>query len=517
MMTAAEHTLGGLIRARARSDPEGVCLRFGTDQIEWRELDRRSNRVANGLIAEGALPGARIAYLGRNGGAYFEVLFGAAKAGAVMVGVNWRLAPPEVHFILSDAEIRIIFVATEFYPLISKIRDQLPPETRVIVLDGDAAPDSSLGAWRDANDDGDPKRDQRSDATIIQLYTSGTTGRPKGAEISHRYFFNALDMALAAEDTVYKLRAGETVLVTMPLFHIGGIMFAFAGVAQGCTLLLFEDFDPGDVLRAIDREPIGIVSGVPAMLEALLDHPLAAETDFTELRYFFYGASPMPPSLLRRAMEVMSCGFAQFYGMTESTMVTFLAPSDHDPEGNERMLSVGRALPGVEISIVDEADKELPPGSIGEIAIRTPVLMSGYWKRLEATADACRGDRFHTGDAGYLDPDGYLYLKDRVKDTIISGGENIYPAEVEHALYDHPSVHEVAVVGVPDETWGEVPKAFIVLTPDATLDGEDLRRFASERIARYKLPKRFESIEELPRTASGKVLRRNLRTGGISK
>jgi long-chain acyl-CoA synthetase len=247
------------------------------------------------------------------------------------------------------------------------------------------------------------------------------------------------------------------------------------------------------------------------MLQAVLATPDAASTDFSYVRHIVYGAASMPPALLRAAIDTIGCGFVQTYGLTESTIVTVLDAVDHGDPDAACMLSVGRPMAEVELKIVDSHGQELSVGETGEIIVRSPVLMSGYFNQPEATAAALVDGWLHTGDAGALDDEGYVYLKDRIKDMIVSGGENIYPAEVENVLFEHPSVREVAVVGVPDERWGEVPKAYIVLAPEAELDADALLLHARERIAAYKLPKHFEAIAALPRTASGKVMRRELR------
>jgi long-chain acyl-CoA synthetase len=272
-----------------------------------------------------------------------------------------------------------------------------------------------------------------------------------------------------------------------------------------------RDFDPHAILHLLGHHRIPALPMVPAMLQAVLATPGAAEADFTSVRHVVYGAAPMPPTLLERAIDVMGCGFVQTYGMTESTIVTVLDAGDHQLPPVPQMLSVGRPLQEVDLKIVDSEGATVASGEVGEIVVRTPVLMKGYWNQPDATAEVLQDGWFRTGDAACLDEGGYVYLKDRVKDTIISGGENIYPAEVENALYEHAAVKEVAVVGVPDERWGEVPKAFVVLEDGAELDEDALTAHVAQRIARYKLPKHFAAVSALPRTASGKVLRRELR------
>lgn len=521
-------TLASIVRQNAAIRPGDDALRFDTCAMTWFELDGRSNCVANGLLDGGVSEGARIGYLGKSSPHFFEVLYGSSKAGNVLVAINWRLAKREWGLILKDAELKLLFVDAEFYDVAISLLNDVGMKCLCISVDSlDAHRSrennenftdknehqdvSQLDVWRAKYPDTDPMLDGCETATVVQLYTSGTTGTPKGAELSNRYFFEAMKMAREVEETAYDWQPGEVVLVSMPLFHIAGIIWCITAAFLGSVAQLLRDFQPSEVLQLVNNEPVCALSGVPAMVQMLLDDPLAETVDFTSLRHFLYGASPMPPALLQKAMTAMDCKFAQMYGMTESTMVTFLPPSAHSAEGNERMSSVGKPLPGVSLYIVNEQGVEVAQGEIGEVVIDSPALLSAYWKNATATEEAKHPLGFRTGDAGYIDSDGYLYLKDRVKDMIISGGENIYPAEVENALYEHSAIHEIAVVGVPDPNWGEVPKAFIVLNQSAKLELEELKLFAADRIAKYKIPKAMQVVSELPRTASGKVVRSKLR------
>jgi long-chain acyl-CoA synthetase len=282
---------------------------------------------------------------------------------------------------------------------------------------------------------------------------------------------------------------------------------------NGAKGVIAREFDPFKVLDFIEKDRISKMFMVPAALQIVVRQPRARQVDYRRLKYILYGASPIPLDLLRECIEVFGCGFCQQYGMTETTgTIVYLPPEDHDPAGNQRMRSAGLPLPGVEIRILDESGNPLPPNTVGEVATRSHSNMRGYWKLDEATAAAMDADGWlRTGDAGYLDADGYLFIHDRVKDMIISGGENVYPAEVESAVYGHPDVAEVAVIGVPDEKWGEAVKAVVVPKPGATIDPADIIAFARTRIAAFKVPKSVDVIAALPRNASGKILRRELR------
>jgi len=299
----------------------------------------------------------------------------------------------------------------------------------------------------------------------------------------------------------------------MPVAHIGGSGWGLMGFRNGARNVVAREFDPGKVLDFIANERISKLFLVPSAIQIVLRDPRARSTDYSRMRYLGYGASPIPIDLLREAVDVFGCGFAQMYGMTETTgTIVALPPSDHDMNGNPRMRSAGKPLPEVEVRIIDEKGNALPAMEVGEIATRSVWNMAGYWNLPEATARTIDKEGWlRTGDAGYMDEDGYVFIHDRVKDMIISGGENIYPAEVESAIYGHPDVADVAVIGVPDQKWGEAVKAMVVAKPGKSPKPEDIIAFARTRIAAFKVPKSVDFIEALPRNASGKILRRELR------
>jgi acyl-CoA synthetase (AMP-forming)/AMP-acid ligase II len=301
------------------------------------------------------------------------------------------------------------------------------------------------------------------------------------------------------------------VLHYFPIFHIGGIMTPYHAAIRGCGMVLFQDFDAGTILKAVNEHQVPHLMGVPTIWQDLIAHPEIAKVDFSSVRYAHYGAAPMNDGLRARIIDIVGCEFVQYYGMTESVMVTALAPDDHR-DNNPRMQSVGRVLPGVKLRILDESGRDRPAGAVGEIALQSEVMMSGYWKMDEATRQAFGGDGWYrTGDGGWLDPEGYLFLGDRIRDMIISGGENIYSIEVENVLLDHPYVAEVAVVGIPDDRWGEVPKAFVVMKPGCPFEPENLTAHAAQHLAKFKLPRAYEERLSLPRTPLGKVRKFELR------
>jgi acyl-CoA synthetase (AMP-forming)/AMP-acid ligase II len=504
--------LADMVRARAKSRGNAIVYEFEGRQTSFAEFDILTNRVANALKAQGVLPRERIAYLGKNSDIYFELLMGAMKANVVMAPVNWRLAGPEIAFIVEDCKAPVLLVGPEFTGLIDKIRPQLPSVRSFIATESSAPDWLNYTAWRDAQSGDDPRVDIDRKDIAIQLYTSGTTGKPKGAMLSHANLLNLVETGRDEKPDWNKWSEDDVSLVAMPVFHIGGSGWGVLGLYHGAKGVIAREFDPTKVLDFFEQSGITKLFMVPAAMQFVVRQPRARQVDFSRLKYMLYGASPIPAALLKECIEVFGCGFVQMYGMTETTgTIVALPPEDH-VEGLDRMRSAGKALPGVELAILDVNGNRLPPGEVGEIATRSGSNMAGYWNLPEATARTLGADGWlRTGDAGYMDSDGYLYIHDRIKDMIISGGENIYPAEVESAICDHPDVAEVAVIGIPDDRWGEAVKAIVVMKQGKEATASDIINFTRERIAGFKTPKSVEFIEALPRNPSGKILRRHLR------
>jgi acyl-CoA synthetase (AMP-forming)/AMP-acid ligase II len=505
----AIHTVADIPRHQARTQPERTAQIFEGRETTYAALDRHVNRVAQGLLASGCPPQARIAYLGKNSDHYFEVLLGAIKARLVMVAVNWRLAVPEMTWILDDAGCELLFVGPEYKDCIEALRAACPRLREVFLMEGESSGALSYTRWRDDQATHDPSLPIALEDDVLQLYTSGTTGHPKGVQLTHA---NYLALFRCAENTgMMDAVPGESGLVAMPVFHVAGTNIGLLNLAQGATSVVLREVDPGLILELIPRYRINHVFVVPAVILFLLQHPRCRETDFSSVRRLSYGASPIAEPLLRQAQAVFDCPFIQLYGLTETCGAgTFLPPEAHAPE-RAKLRSCGIPYPGIEIRVVDSAGNSVPAGEVGEIIVRSGVVMKGYWNRPDATTQAIIDDWFHTGDAGYFDEEGFLFIHDRLKDMIVSGGENIYPAEVENALFGHPAVADVAVVGVPDEKWGEGVKAFVVLKPGQTTTAEDIIEFARTCIAGYKIPRSVDFIAALPRNPSGKILRRELR------
>jgi long-chain acyl-CoA synthetase len=490
-----------VVREHAAARPGHVAVRHRERELTYAELDERSNRLAQALLDAGVRAGSRVAYLDRTAPEIVELLFATAKIGAVMVPLNWRLAPAELAAVVDDAKPPVLVVGEAYAPVVEQIRGEAEP----IVVG------PRYEEWIAAHDAVDPGAAAESGDTVLQLYTSGTTGVPKGVLTTHR------NLAAAAETSPYwEFDADSVSLTALPMFHIGGIGWTFLGLWNGATTVLVSEFEPEMVLGLIETQRVTNAVLVPTMIQMLLAVPGAADRDYSALRSIAYGASPITTPVLKSALRTFGCSLYGIYGLTESTGgVIQLDPADHDPGGpREHLLrSAGRPLPWVELRIVDPATgAEAAAGQTGEVWVRAPNVTPGYFNRPQETAAALTDDGWlRTGDGGYLDTEGYLFLTDRIKDMIVSGGENVYPVEVEEALAQHPDVAEAAVIGVPDERWGETVKALVVVRPGSAPTAYELIAFARERLAGYKLPRSVDFVEELPRTPSGKVLKRELR------
>ena len=504
------NTLSDISRFHAVEHGDHIAQVFNGQKTSYQQLDQFANRVASGL-ASLVTATDRVAVLSKNNDYFFELLMGAGKCGVVLTPINWRLAAPEVQFILADSETRVLFIEASFLPLMEAVKDQLPLLTTVIVFDADTEDSKGYTQWRDQQASSDPAIAVNGYDVAMQLYTSGTTGHPKGVQLTHQ----GLLALRSAEHLVAPWSQWDTsdvALVAMPLFHIGGTATGLIALYNGSTAVIMREVDPGEILHLIKTYQVTRTFLVPAVIQLLLDHPDCEPGIFSSLKILLYGASPIPAALLRRAVAVMPCGFAQIYGMTETGgSMTVLHPEDHRDPDAKKMGSCGKPYPTVEIAIVDQQGDRLGPDQVGEIIIKSPSIMSGYWQLPEATASTLKEGWLFSGDAGYLDEEGYLYIYDRVKDMIVSGAENIYPAEVESVLYAHADVNDVAVIGVPDEKWGEAVKAVVIKKEGSSLTAEELVAFAREQIAGYKLPKSVDFVSELPRNASGKLLKKDIR------
>jgi long-chain acyl-CoA synthetase len=484
-------TVAEICRWWARRQPDLEATWFEGRGRTWGQLDESSSSLAAGLVSRlGVKPGDHVAILDKNTDEYIELLFALDKAGAIATPVNWRLTGEEVARVVEDAEA----VAPELLAG-EEFGGQADAAGMRVVGFGELP----------RSDAGDPHRDDDATASW-QLYTSGTTGLPKGAMLTGSNLFNAFGV-FGVE--VPELRVGGRAMVAMPLYHIGGCGWAMAALVTGSTAVILREFLPQQVLEAFVDQKVETAFLVPAALLFLTSLPGSQGRDYSSLRNVLYGASPISQAVLQRSIETFRCDFTQVYGLTETTgAVTFLSNRDH---AGERLLSCGRATLGAGMKVVDPEGLELPQGEVGEIVYSGGGTMKGYWNRPEDTADAIRDSWFHTGDAGTEDADGFFYIKDRIKDMIVSGGENIYPAELESVLAAHPAVADIAVIGVPDHQWGETVKAIIVRRPGQELSAEELIEWSRARLAGYKRPRSVDFVETIPRNPSGKILKRELR------
>jgi acyl-CoA synthetase (AMP-forming)/AMP-acid ligase II len=488
--------------------PDAEAMRCGAASWTWSELDERIRRNAAAQLATGLTRGERIVSFDKNHPFCLETSLACALIGTANAVVNFRLAPPEIAYVINDSQASVVLVGAEFLPVFEQIRADLPTVRRVIVVGGDH---DEYESWLAGSQPLTGTEPVDADECFLQLYTSGTTGFPKGAMITQRAMTAHAD---AMSDSL-GLDSDGVSMVAMPLFHVGGSSWALCTLYYGARQVVVRDINPPVLLDELVEQGVTHTFLVPAIFGFLLQIPGVADRDYSKLRGLVYGASPMPLPLLRRSLATFPADFHQVYGMTEASgAVTILGPEQHRDQANDhRLVSAGLPLKGVEIIVADPVtDEPLGPGEVGEIMVRTQQLMAGYWRMPEASKQAITSDGWlHSGDAGYLDEDGFVYISDRVKDMIISGGENIYPAEVERVLGEHPSVADVAVIGVPDERWGEVGKAIVVAAPGATVDPDELIVLCRAQLAAFKCPKSVEVVTELPRNATGKILKRTLR------
>ncbi len=449
------------------------------------------------------MPGERVCFLDKSSDAAFEVMIGSGKAGGVFTPVNWRLAPPEIAYVVNDARASVLVIGEEYAETVESIRGDLPDVEKVVCLERDYA------SWRDAADDADPRLDTPEQETAWQLYSSGTTGHPKGVELTHHNLITGMSGGVQGFGG---FQTGEVALISAPFYHIGGAGYALACLFGGLSLVVTREFVPGEILKLIGEQRVQYSFWVPAMMLFLLQHPDCARTDFSSLEAILYGASPIPEELLKQAMDTFDCEFIQAYGLTETTgALTLLAGREH-VVGSPRLRSCGKPVFGMEVRVVDGEGRTCQTREVGEIQARGALVMKGYWARPEATSEAIDDEGwFSSGDAGFFDEDGFLYIHDRVKDMIVSGGENVYPAEVESVLFAHPAIADVAVIGVPSDQWGEEVKAVVVRSPDAELSDQDVLDYCEGRLAGYKRPRSVDFVDELPRNPTGKILKRELR------
>jgi acyl-CoA synthetase (AMP-forming)/AMP-acid ligase II len=511
--------VAALLGNTARSFPDRVAWFWDGRTRTYGESDRRADALAHALTARGIGRGERVAILMENRPEVVETMFGCWKAGIAVAPLNAKFTAGEIVFHLADAGARVVVADRKLAAVVGALRDRVPTVELVIEV-GDGPEETGTGegflSWArlQAGHDGTrfPEVDVDRDDLAWLAYTSGTTGRPKGAMLSHGVLtFEALGMLA----DFFPLGVHDVGMHAAPLTHGSGHV-ALVFVAAGCGQVLMPPtgFDAALFLELVERHRVAALFLVPTIIKLVVEHPDAARRDLSSLRWVFYGGSPMYVEDIRRAHGVLGRIFNQGFGQTESPMTgTILRADEHDPDGPfaHRLASCGRARTGVQIRILDPQDRVLPDGEIGEICIRGGSVMVGYWQRPEETAQTLRGGWLHTGDLGRMDSDGYVYILDRSKDMVISGGLNVYPREVEEVLLTHPDVGEACVFGVPDPTWGEAVTAHVVARDGAELSVPELIAFAREQLAGYKLPKAVQVVEALVKTAYGKVDKKAIR------
>lgn len=494
------------------------AISCGETEYTWSQFAYRTDCLARGLAYLGVHRGDRVAVLMLNCHRYFELYYACARMGAVIVPLNTRLAPPEINFILNDCEARILIVDKTFASLASK-RESFSCVQHMVYsgFQTEEAPSEMLhyehlvqqGAARRTSAD----QEVGDDDLYGLFYTGGTTGRAKGVMLSHKNIVsNAMHFIMATgivERDVY--------LHAAPMFHLGDLGAAFGVAMKGACHVFVPQFQPVQVLQTIQAHRVTMIMLVPTMINVLLNHPEVNRYDVSSLRTLIYAASPMPVELLKQGLRKWGQIFLQGYGMTETApILTMLSQQDHivdgTPEQVRRLSSCGKQVLGVEVRVVNAGGEDVQPGEIGEIIARGPNVMLGYWRMPEATAMALKGGWMHTGDLATVDEEQYIYMIDRAKDMIISGGENIYSVEVEQALYMHPAVLEAAVISIPDDRWGEAVHAVVVCKPGMRVSSEELIAHARTQIAGYKVPRSIEfRLESLPKSGVGKILKRELR------
>lgn len=500
----------------ARETPDAPAMTYLGRTWTWAEWDDRVRRAAGGLQALGVGRGDVVSFLDKNHPACVEVSLAAGSLGAANAIVNWRSSGDEVEYAVDDCGAQVLVVGRELMGTVSALRaaGKLSRVRTVIEVTPEGEEGDEYEAWLAAHEPVGRGAQVQPDDTCLVMYSSGTTGRPKGVMLTHE---NMVTHTVNAHDG-WVFEPGDTSLVAMPLFHVGGSSYVLFGIHDGIASVMTREPDgaslAGAILQGANRTFL-----VPAVLAQVLQSGPDAVRLFSALRTYTYGAAPMPPPLLRAAMEAWpETDFIQVYGLTEvAGVATHLMPEDHrDAVASrhpERLVSAGRPVPGVEVKVVDPATlAELPTGEHGEIWLRTKQLMKGYLGRPEATAEVITEDGwFRTGDLGRLDADGFVFVQDRLKDMIISGGENIYSPEVERVLAEHPAVLEVAVIGVPDDTWGEAVKAVVALKEGTSVTEAEIVAHCREHLAHYKCPRSVDVVEALPRNPTGKILKRELR------
>lgn len=498
--------------------PDRLAIIFEKKRYTFAELNARVNRLANGLSGMGVKKGDRVALLQVNCNQCVETYFAVAKVGAIYVPLNFRGKENELTHILNSAEAGTIFIGERYIKMLNNMKPDLESVLNYISIDGKA---DGMSYYEDVISSASSEEmatEIEDDDTTILMYTAGTTGLPKGVMLHH----NSFSVYVLENVTPADPELEERNILTVPLYHVAGIQAMMAAIYGGRTLVMERQFEPKEWMELVETEKANRVMMVPTMLKQLIDHPDFSKYDLSSLKVITYGAAPMPIGVIRKALEVFpGVSFINAFGQTETaSTITTLGPEDHNISGDDaekerklkRLSSIGKPMPDVEMKVIDEAGQEMPTGQIGEIVARGPRVMSGYWKDKEKTEKTIDKDGWvHTGDIGYVDEDGYFFLSGRATDMIIRAGENISPEEVELVMQSHPKIEEVAVIGVPDEEWGEQPRAIVILKHGETATPEEIMEFCRANLASYKRPRSVVFVDSIPRNPMGKIIKRELR------
>ena len=502
-------TLGDIARKGARLHGQREAIVFEGTRVTYRAFDERVNRLANALLAAGVDSGQTIGVFAENTHKYLEAYLAASKAGLVVTPLNFRLADAELAHIINDAEMRLLLVGDTYLDVARRIRADVPAVHTYIAFDGQPEDMLDYETALAGASAVDPHADLDESALAVLMYTGGTTGLPKGVMLSHRNLVSGL-LCLTQQ---YQFTMHDTTCMMLPLFHVS-FWPAFCHLMVGGKVVVVRRPELIPILAAVQDERCTHLNAVPTLYNWLLEFPQLDDYDLSSLRLMTYAGSPIPERVLQTCMQKYGRIFAQGYGLTEAApVVTALMPEDHILEGpgSQRLRSVGREGVIVQIKIADDEGRELPIGEVGEVAVRGPNITQGYWKNPELTAQKIRDGWLYTGDVGSVDDEGYLYLVDRKADMIITGGENVYPAETEAVLYRHPAVYECVVVSAPDEKWGERVQAVVVLKESASATEDELIAHCKASLAGYKCPKQVAFWDQIPKSTVGKILRREVK------
>lgn len=503
--------VGSLLKELAQKVPDGRGIVFEEFSFSWRELNERVNRLANGLTALGLANGDKVAILGQNSHRFVETWLALSKAGFVAVALNSESAPPEIAFILEDSGAKALLADEQYLERIGQTA--VPPAlSRLICFNAQAEGWKNYEDMLVASSPEEPATDVSPDGVRALLYTSGTTGNPKGCVNTHRQWHSSFRNFVDEIDPP----RNEAMLLVVPLFVGYGSSFILSALLTQNTMIVLQRFRPDAVLSAIERHKVAVAGFVPTMLIGMMNEPDFDKRDLSSLKLIVYGGSVIAPAVLKTALEKFKSDFCQVFGMTEAGgFIAFLNKEDHRIDGSERMearlKSCGRSARYANIKIVDDDGNEMPPNELGELTVQSSSTVTGYWNKPVETAAAIRNGSLYTGDVAYKDADGYIFITDRKKEMIVSGGMNIYPAEIEAVIYRHPAVAQVAVIGVPDDKWGEAVKAVVELKPGASATADELMEFCKPLLANQKRPKSFDFWNSLPIGGSGKLAKKEVR------